>query len=236
MTKPLSVVVIALALGSFRSVVTQTNLGSVSGKLITESGQPLAGVTAIYRRGQQRIADSYFHSRPAPGEPAASGPITTGSDGSFNASGLPAGSYSLCLDSPPPLYVDHCSWGLAGAFFTIVAGSNTILKPVTITAGVRIHFLISDPQGVLPVAIQLEPIAHIGVVTTRGMYRSATLASRTGNVVELVVAIPHTVAASTSLFSRTLKFTQPTGAPAVPIAVSPPQGATDYNLSFSVSK
>jgi len=213
----------------------QTVEGGISGKLITESGQPLAGVTAVYRKSIIYVADAHFHMKPAPGEVGTVGTVTTRADGTFSAS-LPAGSYALCLDSPPNGYVDHCAWSLTPAYFTVSAGASTTMAPVTVIAGVRVHFLVSDPQAALPAAGKLEPVATIGVTTARGAYKPATINTRSTGVIELIVTVPHNLSVSTYLFSRTLKFTSPSGALASVAPISIPQAAADTSISFNVSK
>ena len=143
-----------------RPAAAQTATGSASGKLITESGQPLGGVGATYRRAQKWVAGANFHAVPAPGEHPFVGTVTTRSDGTFSADALPAGDYSLCLDNPPALYIDPCFWNLGGNAFSVVPGINTALKPITIIAGVRIHFLITDGQALLPAGARCIRSAH----------------------------------------------------------------------------
>ena len=127
--------------------VAQTPPGSVSGKLITESGQPMANAVAHYRRNPKLVGDSHYHLHPVPGDPVAQGLLTTRPDGTFSIASLPPGDYSLCLDTPPDLYIDPCRWNLGSGNFTIAPANSLALKPITIISGVRIHFLITDPQG-----------------------------------------------------------------------------------------
>jgi len=103
-------------------------------------------------------------------------------------------------------------------------------------SGVSIHFLITDSQGILPSAGKLEPAANIGIVTAGGIYRSAAAKSRSGAVVEAVVTVPHTLPASTSIFSRTLKVTTPTGGSATAAAIGFPQGVTDINIPLNLTR
>jgi hypothetical protein len=227
---------LAIVISGTGSAGAQTATGSVSGRLMTESGQPLPGATAVYRKDMKYVADGHYHLVPALGERAVTATVTTHPDGTFTAANLPVGNYSLCLDSPPDGYIDHCDWNLDGAHFTVVAGTNTVMKPVTIISGVRIHFMISDPQGALPTTAKIEPTATIGVVTPRGAYRPAAVKSRSGAVTELVVTVPHTQPVSTSIFSRTLKFSDSLGSPATLTSINPPPGATDHQINLTVTK
>ena len=235
--RPIANIVFPLAAGMAIAshVAGQTATGSISGKVITEAGQPLAGVTAVCRRSRTYIADSHLHLRPAPGGLAVAAAVTTRADGTFSTS-LPAGGYALCIDSPPDGYVDHCAWNLTPVYFTVVNGTTTVIKPTTMIAGVRIHFLITDAQGVLPSAGRIEPVASVGVTTAHNTYKPATVSTRSGVVTEMVVTVPHTLPVSMSLFSQTLKFASPSGGPASAASINVTQGATDINIPLTVSK
>jgi hypothetical protein len=150
--------------------------------------------------------------------------------------GLPSGNYALCLDNPPDLYVDPCFWNLGGTAFTVTAGVNTPVKPITIISGVRIHFLIRDPQGLLPAGSRLDPVAHIGVETPTHLYRPAVVSSRAGGVIDAVITIPHNQPVSSWFFSNKVTIKDSAGAAAQLSPVSPAAGVTDHNIILSVSK
>jgi hypothetical protein len=89
---------------------------------------------------------------------------------------------------------------------------------------------------VLPSNGPLEPIAHVGVTADRGIYRSVVVASRSGPLTELVVTVPHDLSVSTSIFSRTLKFSTSTGIFASAAAIVLTPGVADVNISLTVGR
>jgi hypothetical protein len=140
------------------------------------------------------------------------------------------------LDNPPALYIDPCHWNLGGTTFSVAAGANTALKPITIVSGVRIHFLITDAQNLLPAGADLQPTAYIGVETGNRESRPATVNSRNGNVIDVMITVPHNQAVKTWVTSKTVTFRDSTGAVAQPNTVSPQVGVTDYNILLTVGK
>ena len=68
------------------------------------------------------------------------------------------------------------------------------------------------------------------------LYRPATVNSRTGDVIDVIITVPHNQPIKTWVFSRALTFSDSTGAQAQPAVISPPAGSTDYNIPLSVRK
>lgn len=93
----------------------------------------------------------------------------------------------------------------------LAAGSTVILKSVTAVAGVKVHFLISDPKGVLPAGLNLNSAAILGIKTLRGEFIPATVASRTESTADAAVVVPHDTQVYTWLSSSDLKFSDGNG-------------------------
>jgi len=219
------------------------NYGGFSGAVIDESGKPVADVKVPYRRVQGMVMDTtrtVHRLVPAAREPTAGGIVTSGANGMFGAANLPAGRYWICVSAPTELYADPCVWNSGKVAFTVGSGTTTPLSPITIYAGVRINFTITDPQRLLPASGPwLAPAAAVGVLTAGGDFRPAPVVSRSGNTVQATITVPHNQPVETWYFSRTLKFQDSSAKPVAMGASAPtplPSGITDKNLALTVTK
>jgi hypothetical protein len=176
----------------------------------------------------------------AAGEPRAGGIAISNANGAFGGAGLPAGGYYICVSPPTDLHADPCVWNSGKVKFIVSSGSTVSLQPITIYAGVRVNFVITDSQRLLPASgSQLTPAAIVGVLTPNAGYQPATVVSRNGAVVQATITVPHNKPVTAWLFSRTLKF-QDSSAKAVTVGpgapITLPAGITDYNISLTVTK
>jgi hypothetical protein len=231
-----------IAAAAAGDAVAQT-YGGFSGTVVDESGKPFAGVKIPYNRVQGMVMDtSHTVHRlvPAAGEPRAGGIAISSSSGAFGASGLPVGRYWICVSPPTDLHADPCVWNSGKVAFNVASGVTTSLKPIAIYAGVRLNFIITDAQRLLPASGSgLAPAAVVGVLTPTGAFQPATVVSRSAAVVQATITVPHNQPAQPWFFSRTLKFLDSS---AKPLAMGPgaattlPSGITDLNIALTVSK
>jgi hypothetical protein len=122
---------------------------------------------------------------------------------------------------------------------TVGQAGSTVLKPITIWAGVRIHLSITDAQGLLPIGEELAPAAIIGVLTSNGAFRRAKIVARNGGQIDAVVTIPHDQAVKVWATSRTLKFFDSSGQSVTtvhPAAITPAAAAVDHVVPLRVTK
>jgi hypothetical protein len=233
----LASVAVAMLIGG-----TALNAQGFAGKVIDESGKPLGGVFGNYVRVPKRVRNLNGGTPRlvvAPGEPLTTGTVQSNADGTFPATGIPPGNYILCILAPSDSYADPCVWNKGRVWVTVQQTGTTTVDPITIWAGVKVHFSIADPQGLLPSGQELAPTAVVGVLTRKGVVRRATAVSRSTGVVDAVIIIPHDESVSLWAASATLKFTDVSGKPvtaAVPSPITPVADASDHIVRLSVTK
>jgi hypothetical protein len=213
-----------------------------SGKVVDESGRPLGAVAVDYTRLPTMVVKPRAGTSPgvrAPGDPDRSGTLQSHTDGTFSTTGLPPGDYMLCVHAPSDLFADPCTWNKGRVRVAVGSTGSTAVDPVTVSAGVRIHLSLSDPQGLLPSGQELAPTAVIGVLTGQGAVRRPTTVSRIGNTIDAVLTVPHDQNVSVWAVSSTLKFSDSSGKAVTttsPAAITPPAGVVDHLVPLSVTK
>jgi hypothetical protein len=83
--------------------------GSLAGSVTDEGNSPIAGAFIIANRDAL---------------PAASGRATSAAAGAFLVSGLPAGSYTVCVQVPGGGFLDTCEWSTTPLTVDVKAGQT----------------------------------------------------------------------------------------------------------------
>jgi hypothetical protein len=112
----------------------QSSGGGIQGTIIGAGNKPLPGA---------------FVTATAAGLPPVSKTIQSANDGTFQIQGLPAGTYSICVQVPGGGYIDPCQFGGAIKPLTLTAGqqsNGTVLKLQTGSV-LKIH--LNDTSGLL---------------------------------------------------------------------------------------
>ena len=201
--------------------VDQPLNGSMSGKVVDESGIPVQGAQiqfqhfqAVQGRGQQ---------------------ITSKNDGSFTIPQLPAGDYASCVTVPKSDFVDDCVWNLTflpriqpavaataaggkatpaklitdvphgSAKITVSSESATLAQQLSVRKGARIVIQFLDPSK------QLDKQTHliVGALSPNGIMIPAEPA--TGSVLAFEVVIPFDTPVNVYIGSVDVLVTGPSG-------------------------
>jgi hypothetical protein len=85
--------------------------------------------------------------------------VPSGANGSFQITGLPAGSYSLCVQVPGSAYLDSCLWGGSGPVVKVADGQQSANNVLKLQKGATLSVVINDPNN------------EMGQVTKQGMPR-----------------------------------------------------------------
>src|SRR6266550_332408 len=86
------------------------NAGNLAGSVSDESGKPVAGAFVTALRNSL---------------PPASSRTTSDAKGAFAINGLPAGTYSVCVQVPVGGFLDPCEWSLAPPTADVKSGQST---------------------------------------------------------------------------------------------------------------
>jgi hypothetical protein len=128
-------------LGFLSTVIgwAQLPVGSISGQLQTESGQPVAGalVTAAPAKA------------PADGSMGQSVQTVSASDGTFSLNQVPGNVYWMCANLAGSKLVDPCSWSPSPPTADISGGGSQTGVVLTLKQGVFVHFRVSDSSHAL---------------------------------------------------------------------------------------
>ncbi len=214
-------------------VMAQSASGTLTGSVTDTNGAPLAGISVSY---------GSVASRPAPvvgGSlvPASvvSGSVSSDASGNFSVSGLPAGAYALCTNSPSAPYLDLCTWR-PGVTVTVPAGGSAS-QVLVLERGVYLNVRVNDPSHLLPQVVD-GPWAPrklvVGVRYGSGAYQGAINieADSAGRSYQSV--IPVGVPFSLWLFSRDVALAESSGAAlAGPAATVPFQTVAGQDQSFT---
>src|SRR5262249_6908709 len=108
--------------------------GSIAGTLSDSNGLPGAGA---YVTGLRALLS------------AASGGAGAGANGAFLVSGLPAGTYAMCVQLAGSALLDPCEWEAKPVTATVVGGQPTRGFQLAVKRGAVIPIRLNDTQGLL---------------------------------------------------------------------------------------
>ncbi len=120
--------------------------GTLAGSVTDTGGAPLAGVVVHYMSVATPPAPAPYGSV-VPAK-VVSGSVSSDTAGNFAVSGLPAGTYALCTNSPSAPYLDLCTWA-PGVTVTVPAGGS-VSRALALDRGVYLNVRVSDPSHLLP--------------------------------------------------------------------------------------
>ncbi len=192
MTKAIAVFVCLHA-----ALVAQT--GSIQGAATDSKGKPLKGTFVTAVRG---------------GLPPASQSASTANDGSFKIQGLPAGTYSLCVQVPGDGYLDPCQWGGTPVKITLADGQTSTGNTLKVADASVLVIRIDDPGKALGQHTKdgRNPHLLVGVWSGNGLFLPAHVASTDAAGTQYQVSIPRDAALKLHVSSRDLQVADAGGA------------------------
>lgn len=139
----------------------------------------------------------------------------SGATGEFSITGIPSGSYAVCVQMDDDSYLDPCIWTPPGSSVQVADGQESVVS-VQLTPAVILSVELLDPQNFLLGDKNLWHRAgvRIGVWGPRGFYHPA---HATGTPGRYRIGFPRSVALKVQVASAMLKLVDELGA-AVPAA------------------
>jgi hypothetical protein len=156
------------------------------------------------------------------GLPPVSQTATAGPDGTFQFSGLPAGTYTLCAQALAAGYLNPCEFASVPVTVNVKAGQKSENNVVGMVAGSVLHVRIQDPQQLVAVQMASQkaggtqnPDINVGVwgAGSPGIrFFPARLTGTDSAGLDYQVTVPENTSLALHVSSRHLKLAGATGA------------------------
>ncbi|HEX5431203.1 MAG TPA: carboxypeptidase-like regulatory domain-containing protein [Bryobacteraceae bacterium] len=210
----------ALLLGFGISAFAQ--IGSISGSVVDEAGNPVAAATVTYHNLSKLVRGPAGQIISV--DPRVNSAVRTGTDGTFLIASLPPGTYLLCASGTKITQLRSCEW-TGGPTRIDLSSGGTASATLGLTDGTLLLFAVDDPNGHirdladLPVLDGLLPLTgenfRLGVMVG-SRYVLAQLVSRSGGSRQYEVAVPKGATAKVMLDTSLSVL----GVPSTPIAAA----------------
>src|SRR5438067_1393326 len=168
-----------IGLVAFRFLLlAQGGSGSIQGTVTdAQTQKPIAGALVTVMRN---------------GLPPLSQSLPAGPDGSYQAKGLPAGTYTLCAQVPGDVYLSSCQWTGTGAGVTLTAGQVSTGNVLALKTGSVVKVHLQDPGQFLNQQTKAghDPRVTMGVWGPQGIFYPARLAAKNQNGADFQLTIP----------------------------------------------
>ena len=139
--------------------------------------------------------------------PAARGVATSSSNGSFQMTSLPSGTYNLCAQFPADGYLATCQWGSAATTITLAAGQKVTGSKISLKASSILKIYISDPGQLLNQKTKAGYAPHLVMgVWSGGLFYAAHAAAASAVTADYQVSVPFDTNLKFSIQSMSLKL------------------------------
>jgi hypothetical protein len=189
----MSIAALILAGSTAIAQTSTATIKTISGSVVDDSGNPVAGATVYYYNSPATVSDKAGHTRIVGPVVRSSG--TAGKDGTFSLTGLPAGAYWLFAQGVQPTQLRSCDWGSLSTMVNLTTSSATGVK-LQVTNGVTLTFQVTDARS------QIVDFPATGVPSATANFRIfvvdssrlmvAQPASAAGTAHEYTIAVPKT--------------------------------------------
>ncbi len=166
--------------------------------------------------------------------------LQSGSDGSFQFTGLNDGTYRICGYVPHGTWLNPCAWGLQPPTVTLSGAQPTATITLTLKEGAVVPIRINDPSQLLTQYEGKSPGADllIGVVSDSGIFTPALIVSQDTGGRNQQVVIPFGVAAGLRVFSAQFQLSSggvplPNATTTIPVTV--PSGQQPPTITLQVT-
>ncbi|MGD0774772.1 MAG: carboxypeptidase-like regulatory domain-containing protein [Candidatus Solibacter sp.] len=141
--------------------LAQSATAHIAGKIVDESGKVIASAQIRYQRLPLIVKDLHGRWQEAPGEAHVSSAVSTGADGTYAATQLPAGNCLLCVNAPG--YLASCDWA-ASHRAAITDGQQLDFGTIALAKAATVTIRLDDPLHLVQSAAKLAPPLALGIV------------------------------------------------------------------------
>lgn len=167
---------------------------------------------------------------------------TSLSDGTFQITNVPAGTYQMCITIQSGPYVDPCLWNPGGTAISLTDGQSLNGQSIQVQQAALLHVRINDPQQ-LSLTSQANGTPRsilMGVSASNSLFYALLPISTDATGFDQQIAIPAGVSVPFTLVPIGLSMTDssgnviPTTGAAVTVLVPPANLATPIVLTYNV--
>jgi hypothetical protein len=205
--------------------------GTIAGNVRGDDGTAIAGAYLSLQ-----LQPPYVKSRHLETEWT----LRTGSDGSFQFTGLNGGSYRICGYLPHGAWLNPCAWGLQPPTVTLSSAQPAATVTLTLKQGAVVPIRVNDPNQLLPQYEGKSPGADllIGVVSDSGIFAPASIVSQDSGGRYQQVVIPFGAMAGLRVFSAQFQLSSggaplPKATTTIPVTV--PSGQQPPTITLQVT-
>jgi hypothetical protein len=130
-------------------------------------------------------------------------------NGTFQITGMPAGTYALCVDATKDIHLDPCAWSGTPATVTVADGQNVTGVSLSLIKGSTLQVNINDPGQFLQIRPGEigPPHVLVAVMPQKGPPVPLGMVSATATGQQYQVVIPGNTAYTLLVYSKEVYLT-----------------------------
>ena len=154
--------------------------GQIQGTVVSQENRGVAKATVTVQQ----------QSNPAAGQFRAN--TITGTDGSFTFTGVPAGTFTICVQVPGSVYLNPCTWASSVPSVTLTVGQRASAGIIRLDEGRLLKVRLNDASRVLQADEGKVPGAKvmIGVWTLEGLFVPMRVRTQGATGRDLEIPVP----------------------------------------------
>lgn len=146
-------------------------------------------------------------SPPPNPSPTISHTAVTDATGAYAFHNLPAGKYSICIQTPGGSHLNPCQWS-APTQVTLTAAQSLPNQTISVTKGARLQLTLNDPRSFIDPKDDLL----VGIYFPSGLFRPMLLASSAKTSRTYSTAVPLSTPVRVAVVSSHLQIADNNGA------------------------
>lgn len=230
------VIVACSGLAMAVNLANAANTGSIQGSVQDATGKPLAGAVVDI------LLDVSVLAQTAPATAPFHVSVLSLADGTYQATGLPAGPLRVCALGGKGAQIGYCPNMASPTMIDLAAGESVALAPLVMKPGYALTIRVNDPQGVLAANEGKTAGAFLltGIAAGGAGYMPLSIASTDSGGRNLQMLVPFDVAMTFAAQSRYFTMVDELGVTADPAGgiqkpFTVPSGGTGPTFSITIT-